>query len=627
MANRLPPLLLRYGLVPVAVGLVVLVCWALMAVGGAALPFVLLWPVVIGAAWFGGLGSGLLAAGLSALAGALFLYNDSAGGAAAVIGGILFLVLGGLFSRVVERLHRALQASGAHFRTVVRQYEELRATFAGIAEAVVVTDPAGHVTFLNAAAGRLTGWKPVEAAGKSVGQVCPFVEGGSRKTLEGPAREALSTGATAGLADGAVLVARDGGERPVAGSAAPVRDHDGRLLGAVLVFHDAGEHVRKEHDIAQKLERLAEADRHKDQLLAVLARDLHGPLTPLRGALQRLQDPALAAPERDDVNRQIGRQLQTLTRLADNLLDMIQLAQGLVQPRREGLDLAGVVHAAAEERRASLQEAGLTLAVDVPETAVWVKGDAARLAQVLHTLLDEEAKRTDVGGRVTVRVGADADRRQAVLSVHDTGRGMEPGQLAGLFEAPARPNGGPRRWQGGLALTLVKEVVELHGGTVQAASSGPGQGIEFTVRLPLEPEPAAVSELPRDAEQPGRRLRVLVIEDNRESADSLGQLLNLLGHEAAVAYSGPEGVELARQWRPHVVLCDVGLPGLDGYGVAAELRRLPELARASLIALTGHVAEDDRRRSQEAGFDQHLTKPVDPHVLKSVVALQALVVP
>jgi CheY-like chemotaxis protein len=295
---------------------------------------------------------------------------------------------------------------------------------------------------------------------------------------------------------------------------------------------------------------------------------------------------------------------------------------GLVRLRAERLDLARLVRTAAEDQRAVLAQAGVSLEVEAPETPVWVEGDATRLTQALNNLLDNAVKFTAPGGSVAVRLGADSGAGQAVLTVSDTGAGIEPGVLPRLFVPFSQAEQGLDRQRGGLGLGLavVKGLVELHGGGVAAASAGPGRGATFTVRLPLGKEPPALSVLPKRASACGRRSRILVVEDNKDSADSLQVLLSVLGHEVRVASTGPAGVQSAFEWLPDVVLCDIGLPGFDGFEVARRLRRQPGLEGALLVALTGYGGPEDRRRGLEAGFDHYLTKPTDPADLQRLLA-------
>jgi PAS domain S-box-containing protein len=372
-------------------------------------------------------------------------------------------------------------------------------------------------------------------------------------------------------------------------------------------------------------ESLREADRRKDEFLAMLAHELRNPLGPIRNAvgvmgLLDLTDANLRRPR-----EMIERQVQHLTRLVDDLLDVSRISRGKIKLQKGRLDLARLVRVTVEDRAPEFEKAGLSVTLQLPEVPVWVEGDPTRLAQVLDNLLQNALKFTERGGQVFVRV--EADERQAAVRIRDTGAGIEPDLLARLFDTFSQADRSLDRSKGGLGLglALVKGLVELHGGEVRAASAGKGHGAEFVFTLPRQPEPAAVTEAGdrlRTSARAGRRLRILVVEDNLDAAESLRMLLELFGHEVEVAHTGPEGVQTALQWRPDVVLCDIGLPGLDGYGVVSELRRNPATAAARVIALTGYGSDDDRRRSRQAGFDQHLTKPVDPETLKDVVALK-----
>jgi CheY-like chemotaxis protein/two-component sensor histidine kinase len=303
-------------------------------------------------------------------------------------------------------------------------------------------------------------------------------------------------------------------------------------------------------------------------------------------------------------------------------LDVSRITRGKVQLRPARLDLVQLVRTTAEDRRPTLEQAGLRLVVEAPLTPVWVQGDATRLAQILINLLDNAAKFTDGNRSVTVSVAADPGRGQAVFAVRDEGVGIEPAMLPHVFDVFAQADRSLERSRGGLGLGLaiVKGLAELHGGEVRATSAGLGKGAEFSVRLPLEAEPAALAEPSAEAAPAAESRRVLVVEDNRDAAESLRLLLELQGHVVAVAHSGPEGVTEALRWRPDVVLCDIGLPGLDGYGVAGALRRDAATAKARLIALTGYGREEDRSKARAAGFDEHLVKPAAPEELQRLLA-------
>jgi signal transduction histidine kinase/CheY-like chemotaxis protein len=376
----------------------------------------------------------------------------------------------------------------------------------------------------------------------------------------------------------------------------------------------------------QLAEELAAADRRKDEYLAMLAHELRNPLAPIRSAAQLLK--VLAADEPRILRTQeiIERQVLHLAHRVDNLLEVTRLRHGKIVLQRSPLDLTSLVCTAIEDNRGLLEEAGLSLAVELPGTPLWVNGDPTRLTQVLDNLIENAAKFTDHGGRVELKLdvrsaGLSTDR-VADLTVRDTGIGISPELLPHVFETFTQAEAGLDRSRGGLGLglALVKELVQLHGGEVGVESAGPGQGAGFTLRLPLVAAPEGPRETPPAAAATLGPLRVLVVDDSRDAAQTLADLLELSGCEINVAHSGPSAIEAARQFRPEVVLCDLGLPGMDGYAVIAELRRDPATAPACMIAITGYGGEEERRRSREAGFDHHLVKPVDPNELEGLLA-------
>jgi signal transduction histidine kinase len=366
---------------------------------------------------------------------------------------------------------------------------------------------------------------------------------------------------------------------------------------------------------------LREASRRKDEFLAILAHELRNPLAPILTSVQILRlsgtDPNTQTKAIDVLDRQVKH----LSRLVDDLLDISRITRGKIQLKPTRIDLAQLARTTADDRRALFDQAGKLLKVEIPELPVWVHGDSIRLAQVVSNLLDNARKFTEPGGEVTLNIGADRNQERAVVRVSDTGIGIEPKLLPHIFGIFSQADQTLDRAQGGLGLglALVKGLIELHGGEIQAASAGPGHGAEFTAWLPLEDEPAALVEPPAPPELAARRLRILIIEDHRDAADSLRLLLRLLGHKVRMVSNGSEGVDVARSWRPDIVLCDIGLPGMDGYGVAAELRRDPSLAETVLIAITGYGQEEDRQRALQSGFNYHLTKPVAPETLKALL--------
>ncbi len=399
-----------------------------------------------------------------------------------------------------------------------------------------------------------------------------------------------------------------------------------RLVPAVYrALREADERAarqRLEDALRQRMEELAEANRRKTEFLAVLAHELRNPLAPIFSSLEVLA----VAPTEEAAARAravVERQVRHMAHLLDDLLDVSRISRGKILLRRQPVDLARLVRETAEDHRRPLEEAGVTLEAAVPPEAVWVSGDATRLAQVAGNLLSNAAKFTPSGGRVQVRLECVPGREEVVLTVRDTGVGIEPAVLARLFEPFAQGEVSSERGGLGLGLAMVRGLVELHGGSVSVFSAGRNRGAEFRIALPLAspdavPTEAAAPPINGAAPAPAGR-RVLVIDDNRDAADTLRDLLELSRHQVEVAYTGPDGLEIARRFRPDVVLCDLGLPGMDGYTVASRLREDAATAAAHLIAVTGYGQEEDRRRTREAGFDLHLTKPVDPSRLRELL--------
>ena len=415
----------------------------------------------------------------------------------------------------------------------------------------------------------------------------------------------------------------------------PLKSH-GELLGVLTFVTAESGRVYDEHDLraaadlaaravvaienARLMAALRDADRRKDEFLAMLAHELRNPLAPIRNSLHILDLQGGDWSVVEQVRGMMERQVHHLGRLVDDLLDVSRITLGKVQLKKERLDLAKLARQSAEAHRPAFEARRVQLRVQTPEAPVWVSGDATRLAQVLDNLLTNALKFTGEGGEVDVSVTAQAGR--AELRVRDSGVGVEPAMLPRLFDVFAQADRTLERSQGGLGLglSIVRGLTHLHGGEVRAESAGLGQGTTFVVTLPEERGAAAPVPLrPSAAGVASRRLRVLVVEDNRDAADSLAMLLRAYGYDVTVAYTGPDGVQAARQTKPDAVVCDVGLPGMDGYRVAQALRGDPATASSRLIALTGYAQEEDRRRAREAGFDEHLTKPADPAELRALL--------
>jgi signal transduction histidine kinase len=372
-----------------------------------------------------------------------------------------------------------------------------------------------------------------------------------------------------------------------------------------------------ERQLQAKVQELAEVDRRKDEFLAMLGHELRNPLAPVTAALEvmrlRADDPERAAKARAVVERQVVH----MTRLIDDLLDVSRITRGLIELRDERVTLAGLVERAIEMSRPLIDERGHRLVLDLPAQPVVFRGDNSRLEQVLANLLANAAKYTDLGGRIWLR--ARVEDGLLTLSVRDNGAGLTADLRAHVFDLFVQGPDTRSLARGGLGigLTLARRLVELHGGTLEAASEGPGQGSEFTLRLPLRPVPAdhpsSAGPLPA-----ARQRRVLVIDDNVDAAEALGDLLREYGHVVGTAHGAAAGIAEALRMRPEIVLLDIAMPELDGYDVARRLR--PELPDATLVALTGFGEGRHRERSRAAGFDRHLTKPVDLEELQRILA-------
>jgi PAS domain S-box-containing protein len=404
----------------------------------------------------------------------------------------------------------------------------------------------------------------------------------------------------------------------------PDRDAEGGMRGFVVVATDVTGR-RQVEDAREEILAGAEraraeaeaANRAKDHFLAMLAHELRNPLAAVRSAVVAA---GLDAGRRDRALAIARRQTEQLARLVDDLLDVARVTQGHIHLRRERVPIARVIERAVESTRSQVEDRGHTLVVALDDPQLAVHGDPHRLDQIVTNLLDNAAKYTPPGGRIEVRV--EPDDETLVLRVRDSGIGIAPGLLTRVFDLFIQGDRSLHRGEGGLGLglTIVRKLVELHGGWVEARSDGMGQGSEFVVTLPAVTAREEELAPSASASAPGGRARVLLVEDNVDAADSLTILLELLGHDVRVAYDGLAALDAVRAGVPDVVLLDIGLPGLDGYEVARRIRGLAGAERVVLIALTGYGRDEDRARTQAAGFDLHLVKPVDPDALQGVVA-------
>ncbi|MGC1720722.1 MAG: CHASE3 domain-containing protein [Isosphaeraceae bacterium] len=818
----------------------------------------------------------------------------------AVTSGLVTALVGlGLLATFVWLLHRSLLARHQAAVILHEQREWFRTTLAGIGDAVIATDTEGNVRFLNSVAQELTAWKEHEAEGQPLGLVFKIVNEQTRKTVANPALRALKEGVVVGLANHTILIARDGTERPIDDSAAPIRDADGKTVGAVLVFRDITARKKAEEGLAERVrlmamsaevgaaltqadtlghalqrcagalveyldgafariwtldpeagvlelqasaglythidgphgrvpvgklkigliaqerkahltnavvgdprvpeqewakreglvafagypltvedrlvgvvamfarrelrphtldamaavadqialgierkraeqevvrllaleqerserlrqvaaasltinsattptsvvdviraeakriigtthsevslqsqeelpadalraaligrggrllghihlagktkgdftqddkailiqlahmaavaydnarlyEELRESDRRKDEFLATLAHELRNPLAPIRNSIHVMR---LAEHDRatiDGSRAMIERQVQQMVRLVDDLLDLSRISRGQIDLRTEPVELATVLTSAVETSRPLIEQSGHELEVTLPQEPIPLVADPTRMAQVFSNLLNNAAKYTERGGYIWL--SAQCDDGCVTVRVRDSGVGIPTEMLPRIFEMFTQIDHSLERAQGGLGigLTLVKRLVEMHGGSIEAHSEGPKRGSEFVVRLPVALDLKATQPAAAGGEHaaPRSNRRILVVDDNRDSADSLATMLNIMGNEVRTAHDGLEAVDLAATFNPEVVLMDIGLPMLNGFDAARRMRDQPGGNGMVIVALTGWGQEEDRRRSQEAGFDHHIVKPVDPFALEKLL--------
>jgi PAS domain S-box-containing protein len=409
----------------------------------------------------------------------------------------------------------------------------------------------------------------------------------------------------------------DGTVIPIFGNATPLWDEQGRPRGAVAAFVDISERKRAE-------QALLETDRRKDEFLAILAHELRNPLAPIRNAVEILK----LQPEADEnlqaARRIIDRQLQHMVRLIDDLLDVSRITRGRLELRKQRVDLKTVLEQAIETSRPQIDKAAHRLKVQLPSQPIYLKADPVRLAQVFVNLLNNACSNMSQGGDIVM--SAQIEGSEAVVKVKDKGIGIPPEFMPHLFEMFSQVDRGLNHIQSGLGigLSLAKNLVEMHGGRIEATSPGTGLGSEFSVRLPVlvqtdrKAKPARSLQAKDEASPSG--LRILVVDDNRDAVDSLAMLLHAFGHEVDTAYDGLAGVEAAQRYRPDLMLLDIGMPRLDGYSACQRIREQPWGKGIRIIALTGWGKDDDRRKTESAGFDGHLVKPVGAAELQQILA-------
>ena len=588
---------------------------------GFDLPYITFFGAIMVAAWYGGFRPGLLATALSAAASVYWFIEPvdrfAVGRPADIVGILLFVLIGSLISAASEQLHRAREridqqnrvlADAARARAEAEQgvsterrlADRAQALLAAVVEssddAILTKTLDGRILTWNAGAERMFGYPAGDVVGTPVTRLVPA----HRQSEEADLLRRVSLGERVASFE-TERVARNGDLLDLSVTLSPIRDDAGHIVGASSIARDIS--ARRVMEAS-----LREADRRKDDFLAVLAHELRNPLAPIRNSAALLRLAGAVDPSTRSAAEVIERQIQHMARLLDDLLDVSRITRNRLELRRERVTLREVLDAALETTRPLLASRHQGVTTALPEEPVYFDGDPVRLAQVFSNLLSNASKYSDAGAQV--RLTASLGDGTVTVAVLDDGIGIAPEMLPHVFEMFSQASQAIGRSQGGLGigLALVKGLVELHGGRVEAHSDG-RRGSRFTVTLPVvvAPVDAAVSTGIRDL-SPARR--VLVVDDNRDSADSLALLLTTLGHDVRAVYDGESAIGEAGRFRPHVVLLDLGMPGLDGLETARRLRAAHPGEAMFLVAVTGWGQDRDRQQTRAAGFDAHLVKPV-----------------
>lgn len=537
-------------------------------------------------------------------------------------------------NRQITDLHREIQARHAAEAAIHREREWFRVTLSSIGDAVITSDIEGKITFLNPVAERITGWAWEDARGQPMATVFDIINEHSREKVENPTEHVLREGITVGLANHTILRARDGSERPIEDSAAPIRDSEGRLIGVVLVFHDVSEQYRARLEVERARDTALAASKAKDDFLAVLSHELRTPLNPvLMLASEAAADKRLPTEVRDDFAT-IVKHISIEARLIDDLLDHTRIARGKVSLNRQPVDVAAVLREALAITAPDLRAKQARLNVAIADGSAPILGDPDRLRQVFWNVLRNAGHFIDPGGSIHVRLWIDHAANELVTEIADSGAGMSPEDIKRVFEAfyqaKTAVTGSDRFGSLGLGLTISHDLITLHSGRIEAASDGPGRGSTFTIRLPTittpsPPQlPASAPRSPPAAIMPGAPVakspsQLLLVEDHEPTRKVLARLLVRRGYEVTSCATATDALAATHQKAFDFVVSDIGLPDGNGFQLMQTLRDRYNLTG---IALTGFGAEDDIRRSRESGFLVHLTKPVD--IQKLDAALQHL---
>ncbi len=415
---------------------------------------------------------------------------------------------------------------------------------------------------------------------------------------------------------------RDGSYRWFGVRGVPVFDRNGSVREWVGANTDIHDRKLAEEALRVLAADLSDMDRRKDEFLATLAHELRNPLAPIRSGLQLLQLPDIGYKEAQETRVMMERQLAQLVRLVDDLMDVSRIVTGKIELQKKSILLSEVLNSAIETSRPFIEQMNHRLSLSLPEIPIWLDADLTRLAQAFLNLLNNASKYSEPNGSISI--DARLNREYVVISIRDAGIGISAEQLPLIFEMFTQADHSLEKSRGGLGigLSLVRRLVEMHGGTVEATSAGVGKGSEFVVRMPIPIENKTLIKEPKSDEELGTNasLRILIVDDNRDSVTTLSMLLRRLGHQTCEAFDGEKAIAAAREFRPQVVLLDIGLPKLNGYEVCRWIRAQNQSEKVIIIAQTGWGQEETRQKTSEAGFDYHMVKPLDPNALKKILS-------
>lgn len=514
-----------------------------------------------------------------------------------------------------RRIRREIDLQYVAALEIQRQQEILAVTLSSIGDAVIITDTKGRITFLNAVAEELTGWSSAEAVGAPCSEVFRIINETSRQPMESPVDKVLRHGKIIGLANHTLLIRKDGGEVPVDDSGAPIREEDGTIRGAVLVFRDFSAHKAHEKVLIEAKTAVESASLAKDRFLATLSHELRTPLTPIVATLSAWDIQRRVPEELRPELQLLRRNIELEARLIDDLLDLTRLENDRLTLEKELLDAHGLIEAVAALLRSECGKKEIRLDLRLRATRSFVEADPGRLQQILWNILGNAVKFTASGGCIEISTSNSAEGRLEIV-VTDNGLGMSPETMERIFQRFEQGKLPPERGtQGlGLGLSIAKGLIEAHGGTLTAASAGANQGSSFVISLPAREAPAGPASPPASPSK--ETFSILLLEDHPDTAAVMASVLSSMGHTVKVCMTVAEGCAAVRQGEFDVLLSDLGLPDGSGLDFIREVRKT---CRTPAIALTGYGMAEDIEKCLQAGFDEHLTKPIDFERLQKVL--------